>query len=68
MATLGLPQLPLSEIAGQVDRFIPYYDYDEVRAYVLQNHTDVLTARNGVKKAQYNLKLAQVTPLFPDST
>jgi cobalt-zinc-cadmium efflux system outer membrane protein len=66
VATLGLPQLPLSEVAGQVDRFIPYYDYDQVRAYVLQNHTDVLTARNGVKIAQYNLKLAQVTPLFPD--
>ena len=66
VATLGLPQLPLSEVAGQVDRFIPYYDYDEVRAYVLQNHTDILTARNGVKIAQYNLKLAQVTPVFPD--
>ena len=66
MATLGLPQLPLSEIAGQVDRFIPYYDYDEVRAYVLRNHTDILTARNGLRKAQYNLKLTQVTPVFPD--
>jgi len=62
VATLGLPQLPLSEIAGQVDRFIPYYDYDEVRAHVLQNHTDVLTARNTVKKSQYLLKAAQVTP------
>jgi cobalt-zinc-cadmium efflux system outer membrane protein len=66
VATLGMPQLPLSEIAGSVDRFIPYYDYDDVRALVLQHHTDVLTARNGVRIAQYNLKLAQVTPLFPD--
>jgi cobalt-zinc-cadmium efflux system outer membrane protein len=66
VATLGLPQLPLSEVSGQVDRFIPYFDYDEVRAYVLQHHTDVLTARNGVKIAQYNLKVAQVTPLVPD--
>ena len=66
VATLGLHQLPLSEVAGRVDRFIPYYDYDEVLAYVLQNHTDVLTARNDVKSAQYLLKLAQVTPLFPD--
>ena len=66
VATLGLPQLPLSQVAGEVDRFIPYYDYDAVRASVLRNHTDVLTARNGVKIAQYNLKLNQVTPLFPD--
>jgi len=32
----------------------------------LQNHTSILTARNDVKAAQYLLKLAQVTPLFPD--
>ncbi len=66
VATLGLPQLPLSEIAGQVDRFIPYYDFDQIRAYVLQHHTDVLTARNGVRIAQYGLKLAQVTGIIPD--
>jgi cobalt-zinc-cadmium efflux system outer membrane protein len=66
VATLGLPQLPLAEIAGRVDRFIPYYDYDEVRAYALQHHTDILTARNGVEIAQYNLKVAQVTPVFPN--
>jgi outer membrane protein, heavy metal efflux system len=65
VATLGLPQLPLTEVSGRVDRLIPYYDYDKVLAYVLANHTDVLTARNGVQKAEYNLKLAQITP-FPD--
>ncbi|MHB1422026.1 MAG: TolC family protein [Gemmataceae bacterium] len=62
VATLGLPQLPLTEVAGRVDRLIPYYDYDKVLAHVLANHTDVLTARNGVQKGQYNLKLAQITP------
>jgi cobalt-zinc-cadmium efflux system outer membrane protein len=66
VATLGLPQLPLSQISGQVDRFIPYFDYDEVRAYTLHNHTDILTARNGVRIAQYALKLAQVTGVCPD--
>jgi cobalt-zinc-cadmium efflux system outer membrane protein len=65
VATLGLPQLPLTEIEGRVDRLIPYYDYDVVRAYVLSHHTDVLTARNGLQKARYNLQLAQVTPV-PD--
>jgi cobalt-zinc-cadmium efflux system outer membrane protein len=66
VATIGMQQLPLSEIAGRVDRLIPYYDYDEVLAHVLQNHTDILTARNGVNIAQYNLKIAQVTPIFPN--
>jgi len=62
VATLGLSQLPLTEVSGRVDRLIPYYDYDKVLAYVLANHTDVLTARNGVEIARYNLKLAQIAP------
>jgi cobalt-zinc-cadmium efflux system outer membrane protein len=65
VAAAGLRQLPLSEVAGRVDRLIPAYDYDAALAHVLRNHTDVLTARNGIEKARYNLKLAQVTPI-PD--
>jgi cobalt-zinc-cadmium efflux system outer membrane protein len=65
VATINVQQLPLSEVAGRVDLAIPYYDYDAILAYILRNHTDVLTARNGIDKARYNLKLAQVTP-FPD--
>jgi cobalt-zinc-cadmium efflux system outer membrane protein len=65
VAAIGLRQLPLTEVAGRIDRFIPYYDYDAVLAHVLRNHTDVLTARNTVDKAGYNLKLAQITP-YPD--
>ncbi len=65
VATLGISHLPLTEVAGRVDTNIPYYDYDKVLAYILANHTDVLTARNGVEKAQYNLKLARITP-YPD--
>lgn len=65
VAAIGLKHLPLTEVSGRVDRLIPYYDYDKVLAYVLANHTDVLTARNGIQKAQYNLKLAQITP-YPD--
>lgn len=65
VAAVGLRQLPLTEVGGAVDRFIPRYDYDTILAHVLRNHTDVLTAQNGVDKARYNLKLAQVTPL-PD--
>jgi cobalt-zinc-cadmium efflux system outer membrane protein len=66
VATLALPQLPLTEVAGRVDRLIPYFDYDKVLAHVLARHTDVLTARNALDTARYNMKLAQITPLFPD--
>ncbi len=65
VAAINLRQLPLTEVAGRVDSTIPYYDYDAILAYVLCNHTDVLTAQNGIQKARYNLKLAQVAPV-PD--
>jgi cobalt-zinc-cadmium efflux system outer membrane protein len=64
VAALGLRQLPLTEVAGRLDRFIPYFDYDAVLAHALRQHTDVLTARNTLGKARYNLKLAQITPIF----
>jgi cobalt-zinc-cadmium efflux system outer membrane protein len=63
VSTIGLRQLPLTEVAGRIDRAIPYYDYDAALAHVLRNHTNVLTARYGIDKARYLLKLAQVTPL-----
>jgi len=65
VAAINVRQLPLSEVAGRVDSAIPYYDFDAILAYVLRNHTDVLTAQNGIEAARYNLKLAQVTPV-PD--
>jgi outer membrane protein, heavy metal efflux system len=65
VAAVGLRHLPLTEVSGRIDAVIPYFDYDAVLAYALQNHTDVLIARNGIDKARYGLKLAQITP-FPD--
>jgi cobalt-zinc-cadmium efflux system outer membrane protein len=66
VADMGLKQLPLSAVEGQVDRLIPYYDYDAVLAHVLRNHTDVLTARNALEATRYTLKLARVIPAAPD--
>jgi cobalt-zinc-cadmium efflux system outer membrane protein len=63
VSTVGLRQLPLSEVAGRIDRAIPFYDYDTVLAHVLKHHTDMLTAYNGIDLARYNLKAAQVTPI-----
>ncbi|HXY36604.1 MAG TPA: TolC family protein [Planctomycetaceae bacterium] len=65
VTTIGQRQLPLTQVEGRIDAVIPYFDYDTVLNYVLKNHTDVLTARNGLDKAKYQLKLAQVTPI-PD--
>jgi cobalt-zinc-cadmium efflux system outer membrane protein len=65
VSAVGLPQLPFSAVEGQVDRLIPYYDYDILLTHVLRNHTDVFTARYNVAGARYILKLAQITPV-PD--
>src|SRR5262249_50176938 len=64
-AALGLPGMPPTQLAGRVDMPVPVFDYDAVRAYVLRNHTDVLTAQNSLLRARYNLELAQVQPI-PD--
>jgi cobalt-zinc-cadmium efflux system outer membrane protein len=63
VAAIGLRHVPLTDVAGRVDALIPYFDYDIVRAYVLQNHTDVLTAQFSIDQARYNLKSAQITPV-----
>jgi outer membrane protein, heavy metal efflux system len=63
VAAIGQRQLPLTQVEGRIDAVIPFFDYDVVLAYVLRNHTDVLTARNVLDKAKYQLKLAQVTPI-----
>jgi cobalt-zinc-cadmium efflux system outer membrane protein len=66
-AALGLPDMPPSELEGKVDMPVPEFDFERVRAYMLDNHTDVLTAINSIQKAHYNLALARVTPI-PDVT
>jgi cobalt-zinc-cadmium efflux system outer membrane protein len=64
-AAVGVRDLPLGQVAGQVDQLIPRFDFNASLAHVLRNHTDVLIARNGIDKQRYNLKFAQVTPI-PD--
>jgi cobalt-zinc-cadmium efflux system outer membrane protein len=64
-ATLGLRDMPPTELAGRVDMPVPIFEYNDVRARVLANHTDVLTAFNSIQKARFNLELAKVTPV-PD--
>jgi cobalt-zinc-cadmium efflux system outer membrane protein len=64
-ATLGLRDMPPTELAGRVDMPVPVFEYTDVLARVLARHTDVLTAYNSIEKAKFNLEFAKVTPL-PD--
>jgi outer membrane protein, heavy metal efflux system len=64
-AALGLPALPLTALSGHADMPVPRYDYQESLARVLALHTDMTTTANGMQKARYNLRLAEVAPI-PD--
>jgi cobalt-zinc-cadmium efflux system outer membrane protein len=66
-ATLGLRDMPPTELAGRVDMPVPVFHYDQVLARVLASHTDVLTAYNTIQKARFSLEFAKVQPV-PDVT
>jgi cobalt-zinc-cadmium efflux system outer membrane protein len=64
-AALGVPTMPLTEVAGSPELPLPVFKRDELLARILSTHTDVLTARNSLQQARYNLRTAEVTP-YPD--
>jgi cobalt-zinc-cadmium efflux system outer membrane protein len=66
-ATLGLPAMPATEVAGRIDMPAPVYHFDRLLAHVLSRHTDVLTAQNTLEKARFSLRSAEITPI-PDVT
>lgn len=64
-ALVGLPNMPPAELEGRVDMPIPLIHFDAMLAYVLNNHPDVLMARNLEAQARFQLQLQRVTPI-PD--
>ena len=66
-ANLGTPEMPLTELEGRIDMPVPHFNRDQVLAYVLANHTDVISAQFGVDKNRLLTRLAEVQP-YPDVT
>jgi cobalt-zinc-cadmium efflux system outer membrane protein len=64
-SAMGLPGMPLTELAGRADMPIPIFDFARVWARVGVSHTDVLTADNTFHQARLNLLLNQAM-LIPD--
>lgn len=62
-ASLGEPEMPPMALAEKTDAAVPLYDVAEARQRMLTTHTDLLTAQNTILQAQYNLRLAEVTPI-----
>jgi cobalt-zinc-cadmium efflux system outer membrane protein len=64
-ASMGLPDMPPSEVTGRVDLPVPQFDYEQAKYQIVNRHTDVLTAQNNIHKADYLLRLARIQPI-PD--
>lgn len=63
-ASLGQPNLPLQPLAGKAEHAPPEFDFVALEQS-LEDHTELLTARNRQLQAESHLKLQQVTP-YPD--
>lgn len=64
-AAVGQPDLPMAPLAGRADATPPTFDQEAVKARLIEEHTDVLTARNTIAQAQRNLVLQRKLPI-PD--
>ena len=64
-ALIGIPDLPTAQLDGRADMPAPVVNYDVMLARVLNNHPDVLTARNLQAQARMYLALQRKIPI-PD--
>jgi cobalt-zinc-cadmium efflux system outer membrane protein len=67
IAAVGRPDLPPTPLAGRADTAAPTLALEDLTARMLEQHTDLLTARNALVKAQTNLTLQRRIPI-PDVT
>jgi cobalt-zinc-cadmium efflux system outer membrane protein len=61
-AVLGMPQLPMQPVAGQLDRAAPALDWSEALNRVLAESPELGSAQAEVARADWALRRAQVEP------
>jgi outer membrane protein, heavy metal efflux system len=64
-AVIGLPDMPTADLEGRADMPVPTINYDTMLARVLNNHPDVMAARNLEAQARLQLQLQRTIPI-PD--
>lgn len=65
-AVLSAPDQPPTAVAGNVEESVPQVCYDALQERLLGQHTNLQIAGNSVLRAQFQLRLAQLTPRVPD--
>jgi len=64
-AAVGRPDLPPARLAGSATMTAPVFDYQVLLDRILEIHTDLRNAANGVARARTQVRIAEVTPV-PD--
>jgi cobalt-zinc-cadmium efflux system outer membrane protein len=64
--TLNSPGMAPAPLAGRIDGPLPLVSYETACDRILRSHTDLVTAQNAVARAQYQVRLARITPVCPN--
>lgn len=59
-ASIGAPQLPQTRLIGSLEAPLPDYDFEAVRALVLESHPEVRSTQVGIARSQLALRRAEV--------
>ena len=62
-ASVGIQDMPVARLVGDLDTALPDYDLDQIRLYVLGIHPELRSAQVGVERAQLVLRRATVEPI-----
>ena len=65
VAVVGVPNMQMVPLAGQIDADLPVYDWDCCYAMVFGNHPDLNAARSRVARARIIVSRTQMEPI-PD--
>jgi cobalt-zinc-cadmium efflux system outer membrane protein len=62
-ASVGIQDLPIDRLVGDLSTPLPDYDLDQVRLYMLGIHPELRSAEIGVERARLVLRWAEVEPI-----
>lgn len=62
-ASIGVQELTVSRLNGDLETPVPDFNLDQIRAYVLGIHPELRSAQIGVERAKLAAKRAEVAPI-----
>lgn len=62
-AAMGVNNLAIDSVTGQLDQALPEYELEPLQAFVLTAHPDVQSAQFGVERARVLIARAKVEPI-----